>query len=224
MRTLPIVALAVTLMPAAAPAQTFNNELSVGWATIRPNERSSDVRGPFTPGGSQVGVSNAPTLAFTYQRYFTPNIGIEAVAAIPPEFDIRGVGALAGFGTLASTKKAAPTVTMNYHFLDTTAALRPFIGAGVNYTRFFDSKIENPAVTAAFGPTSLRLDDSWGPAVVAGLNYRLNERWSLSAVWYYMRIKTTVTLESQTPVGQMERRVDVDVNPSTFYAALRYRF
>ncbi len=105
-----------------------------------------------------------------------PTTSVSAVlAAWPFEHDIDGAVRLAGAGTVGDTKHLPPTVTVQYHF-DTGSKLHPYVGAGINYTNFFDE-----GTTGALAGASLDLDDSWGLAGEIGVDYELQNDWLVGA-------------------------------------------
>lgn len=65
---------------------------------------------------------------------------------------------------VAKTKHIPPTLSLQYHFLP-QSSVRPYIGAGVNYTVFFDE-----TTRGALEGTRLELRDSFGFAAEARLN------------------------------------------------------
>ena len=65
---------------------------------------------------------------------------IELLAATPFEHDISIKGAPVEAG---STKQLPPTLTVNWYPLGrSNSAFQPFIGAGVNYTYFWDEEVD----------------------------------------------------------------------------------
>ncbi len=108
---------------------------------------------------------------FTAEYFIRDNLGIELLAATPFSHDIT----LGGSTDAGSVDHLPPTLSLNYHF-PTNSAWKPYVGAGLNYTIFFDEK-------SPLG--DLELDNSFGIALQAGLDYqitdngsvRLNVRW-----------------------------------------------
>ena len=96
---------------------------------------------------------------------------------------------------------------------------QPFIGLGVNYTVFFDEDVSGEA-QKALGADNLSLDDSWGLAGRVGMDYMINDCWSLHAGAYYIDISTDAEVE--TALGTA--KVDVDVDPWVYTIGLGYRF
>lgn len=111
-----------------------------------------------------VGSSTRPTATLEY--LLTPNLGIELIAAWPFEHDVKLNGAAA-----ATVEQLPPTLSLQYHF-NAAGTVSPFLGIGVNYTRFFNIDERGPLAGA-----SLSLSSSWGFAAHAGLDFRINERW-----------------------------------------------
>lgn len=123
----------------------------------------------------QVGDGTAITFAATYM--LDRHWGIEALAALPVEHEI----ALQGSGTVARVRQLPPTLSLQYHFMDPNGRIRGYLGAGVNRTSFFDERTRG-----ALQGSELQLDDSWGPAVQAGLYLDIASRWfiNLDARWF----------------------------------------
>jgi outer membrane protein len=189
-----------------------------GAATVAPNEDSSDV----TPlAGSQgAKVNNDTQLGLTLTYMYTDHVGIELLAATPFEHDVKGTGAVIGGVDVASIKHLPPTLTLNYYPASADSKFQPYIGAGINYTIFFDEDADS-AFEAVAGKTDVELDDSWGLAFHAGIDYQINDRWSLNAAYWYLDIDTEATLKTAN-VGK--QKVDVDVDPDVYMIGLSYKF
>ena len=67
--------------------------------------------------------------------------------------------------------------------------MRPYIGAGLNYTLFFEED-----TTGALAGSRLELEDSVGAAGQLGIDIDLNERWFLNAEVRWMDIDTKAKL------------------------------
>ncbi|MCB1588549.1 MAG: OmpW family protein [Xanthomonadales bacterium] len=145
-----------------------------------------------------------PSLMVEY--LWTPNWGVEVLAAVPFEHEIRTGGAKIGEIT-----HLPPTVTLQYHF-NPEGSVSPYIGAGLNYTFIYDEEAKGP-----IAGSRLRLDDSFGLAAHAGIDFKLNERWSLGADIRWIDLNTDVTLDG-ADIGEAE------VDPLAYGAYLLYRF
>ena len=130
----------------------------VGVAQVAPDASSGSVLG----GG--VDVEDATGLGFSGTWFATPHIGIEVLAALPFEHDIVGSGALSGVD-IGSTKHLPPTLSLQYHF-QPQGQIRPYVGAGINYTRF--SSVDLPA-----GFTIEK--NSFGPSLQAGVDIEISK-------------------------------------------------
>lgn len=120
---------------------------------IRPNNPTLNV------GGADVDVENKiiPEVDFSY--FFTPNIAAELVLTYPQKHDVTLAGT-----NIGSFKHLPPTLTAQYHFTP-ESNFRPYVGAGINYTR-----ISN--VDLLGGAASLD-KNSWGGALQAGFDYKV---------------------------------------------------
>lgn len=89
---------------------------------------------PF-PGSIGITNSFVPEIDGTY--FLTDHIGVEVIAATTQHsvhFTPSGSSKL----DLGSAWLLPPTVTAQYHF-DPEGAIRPYVGAGINYTFFYDT-------------------------------------------------------------------------------------
>jgi outer membrane protein len=103
-----------------------------------------------------------PEVDFSY--FFTPQFAVELVLTYPQKQTIRSGGTEIG-----SLKHLPPTLTAQYHFT-TLGAFKPYVGAGVNYTRFSSVSFA-PAVEAALQPTLSK--NSFGLALQAGFDFEV---------------------------------------------------
>ena len=67
--------------------------------------------------------------------FFTPNIVAELILTYPQKHEVR-----LGGDTLCTLKHLPPSLLVQYHFTD-RGAFKPYVGAGVNYTRFSSVKL-----------------------------------------------------------------------------------
>lgn len=100
-----------------------------------------------------------------------------------------------------------PTLTVQYHFAP-DAHIRPYIGAGVNYTIFYSSKASS-ALESAIGDTKLKLKDSFGYALQAGVDIDITPRVFLNFDIKYIDIDTTARLTT----GSLVNRERVHLDP-----------
>lgn len=163
---------------------------------VLPNESAS-----ISPIGGDVEISDqvVPELDLTY--FFTDNVAVEVIAAVTPH-DVDAVGTALGDLNLGDVTLLPPTVTLQYHF-DTGTNFRPYVGAGVNWTHFFDA--DTPF-------DSIDYDDSFGLAGQVGFDYYVNDVWFLNFDVKYVDISPEVTIDATTAAGAVVT-ADVDIDP-----------
>ncbi len=172
----------------------------VGVAKVEPKSDNGTLAG----GTIAVDVESKTDFAFTLGYRFHDNVGVELLAALPFEHDINLNGE-----KLASTKHLPPTLTLQYYPLGGTQALvQPYLGAGVNYTRFSSEKSE-------LG--DLNLESSWGLAGQVGVDVLVDENWSINAAAWYIDIDTDASLDGNS-LGT------VNIDPWVIMAGVGYRF
>ncbi|WP_435953410.1 outer membrane protein OmpW [Dryocola sp. BD626] len=183
--------------------------MRAGTATVRPTEGSDDVLGM---GGFNV--SNNTQLGLTFDYMVTDNIGIELLAATPFRHKV-GLGAT---GDLATVKQLPPTLMAQWYFGDAKSKARPYIGAGVNYTTFFDTDFNQTGKDA--GLSDLSVKDSWGAAGQVGLDYMVDDDWLLNMSVWYMDIDTEVKFKA----GGEQQNIKTRIDPWVFMFSAGYRF
>lgn len=191
----------------ATPAQARQGDVLIRLRGIMvaPNEKSSSVLPGFP--GEKVSVDNAvtPEIDFTYMA--TDHIGFELIAATTKHSASGRTGTTGSLGKLASTWVLPPTLTAQYHFLP-EGKIRPYVGAGVNYTVFYNEKASS-ALEGAVGDTKVHMSDSFGVAGQAGVDIQLNDRMFLNLDVKYIDMDTTTRL-STTAAGVQKVRVHLD--------------
>jgi outer membrane protein len=205
---------------------TPDNEIRVGMYAIFFSASAQDISGPYTPSGLNGTVKNVDTPYLAYVRTLSEHWLMELAVGDPPDTKIYGKGP-AYLGSepyqgqeLASAKWAAPTLLFNYKFLDDTHALRPYIGAGINYVNFVDRKSSAAADAVFGGPTQLSLSRSLGPAATAGLSYRLAPHWGLYASYSYSRVRTDLSADTAGII----RTTRISFQPGSLVVSAGYSF
>jgi len=187
-------------------AGRFQVKLGASW--IQPEESAT-----ISVIGGDVDISDevVPTLQVEY--FFTDNISAELLCCVATH-DVKAVGTSLGTVDLGKVSHFPPTVTLKYHWTD-FGAFEPYVGAGVNYTTFYDDELP------AGGPVSaISYDDSFGGALQLGFDYRLDDHWSLNLDIRKIWISTDVKLTA----GEATIDADVDVNPLIVTIGSGYRF
>lgn len=207
MRTLkllcPLAAAAALFIATPALAQQAGDwTFGLGAHVVSPKSDNGSLAG----GALDVEVGDNWRPTFTGEYFFRDNWGIEVLASLPFEHDIELNGVKAG-----STQHLPPTVSLQYHF-NGSDKVKPFIGAGVNYTLFFSQETTGPLAGA-----DLDLENSLGLALHGGLDFavgtdkfiRLDARW--------IDIDTDVKVNG-ADVGT------VNIDPMVYGAAFVWKF
>ena len=156
--------------------------------------------------GLSINNKTFPEVDFSY--FIAPNIAAELILTYPQKQTIYSNGSAIG-----SLKHLPPTLTLQYHFLP-TGTVRPYVGAGVNYTNF--SSVEfAPAVQTALHPSIKR--NSWGAAWQIGADVEVAKGTYLNFDLKKVDLKTTV-YSSGTAAGKFK------VNPTLASIGLGWRF
>lgn len=123
---------------------------------------------------------------------------------------------------ISTVRQWAPTVFFNYRFLDPSSGFRPFVGLGINVTRF-------KARTTAGGDTlyadgarpEISLSDSIGPAVQVGASYKLDRNWSINASVATAKVDNKLTIKTASGLRQES---SFRFNPTALTATVGYSF
>ncbi len=208
----PLLALSI-LTSLTAPAAFAHKQgdflIRGGIATVVPNESSDDVLGL-----GEFGVSNNTQIGLTFGYMLTDNLSLEILAATPFKHKV----SLKGLGDIAEVKQLPPTLMVQYYFGDRNSKIRPYVGAGLNYTTFFSEDFNSTGTEA--GLSDLSLDDSWGLAANLGMDYMLNDAWSVGASVWYADISTDVNFKA----GTKDVSINTDIDPLIFMLSVGYKF
>lgn len=228
------LSLAVAVSAAMVSTQALAYEegdwiVRVGATMVDPDASSSivTVDGVDAFAGSKVDVEDDTQLGLNIEYMISPNLGIELLAATPFEHTVKAKGTLAtalsgnGGTDVASVKQLPPTLSLNYHF-DTNSAWQPYIGVGINYTVFFSEDGSSELEATLGSDTDVELDDSWGLAAQAGVNYHVDDKWLINASVRYIDISTDAEITIKANGAKIE--TDVDVDPYVYTLSVGYKF
>ncbi|MFK8048792.1 MAG: OmpW family protein [Halioglobus sp.] len=219
------------LLPATANAFEANSWIvRAGISQVAPDESSDQLQLNGSEqafidavGPADLSVDNNTQLGLTFEYMLTDNWGIEVLAATPFEHTASGTDTLSGLD-VADIKHLPPTVSAIYHF-NAGSAFRPYVGAGINYTIFFDEDLTSEAESAfeGLGLTGgdVELDDSWGLALQVGADYNISGNWWLNASVRWIDISTTAEVSFD---GGTEVSSDVDIDPFVYSIKIAYAF
>jgi outer membrane protein len=128
-------------------------------------------------------VDNKTFPEFDISYFLTPNLALELVLTYPQKHTIYSNGTEIG-----SLKHLPPTLSFQYHF--TGLPVRPYVGVGLNYTRFSNVEFQ-PAVVAALAPTIKK--NSVGLALGAGVDVPMGGGWVFNVDVKKVKIETDVS-------------------------------
>lgn len=212
--------LALAMATAPALAASAGDWILRGSLTqVRPDESNGGLSNNAGLTDLEVEVEEGTALGLTAAYFVTDNIAIELLASTPFSHDLSVDSSTPNIGNpdIGEIKHLPPTLSVQYHF--DAGALRPYVGAGINYTLFFDESTDGEIEAVGFD--DLELDDSVGPAVQIGADYELGNGWLLNLDARYIDIDTEATL---TGPGGARLKTDVDIDPYVFSLGVGYRF
>lgn len=113
--------------------------------------------------------------------FINPNFALELVLTVPQKQTLTASGTAIG-----NLKHLPPTLMAQYHFDQLGAGtFRPYVGAGVNYTRFSSVSL----------PNGVDIDrSSWGPALQVGMDIPLGKQLYLNLDVKKVYIRTDVSV------------------------------
>lgn len=192
--------LAATLLCSLVAGTAMAQQAAEGpWMVRARAVHLNSANGDSTGLGLAINDKWMPEVDVSY--FFNKNVALELVLTVPQKHTLSSRGT--AIGTL---KHLPPTLMAQYHF-DATG-FKPYVGAGVNYTRF--SSVSLPA-----GVDIKR--NSWGPALQAGVDIPVGGNMYLNLDVKKVYIRTDV---SAGGVGLGKFKVD----PVLFGLGLGWRF
>lgn len=226
-RKLSILLVASLVMLLSAPAYTQEEGdwlLRMGVVNFDP----SDSRGLLQASsglnlnGAAVTMNDNSQLGVTIGYMLSDSwaIEVETSASFKHEIAINGLQAQ-GLNTnsLGDTYLVTPTLSALYYFGPSSRKLRPYIGAGINYTRFFQSSLSTQS-RAELNARDLELDESVGLALRAGVDWELNNGWFINTSVSRIDMNTTIGFQS----GTDRFAGDLTLNPWIYMFTLGHKF
>ncbi|WP_417506122.1 OmpW family outer membrane protein [Marinomonas gallaica] len=194
-----LLSAAIVSAPFAMAHEAGDMFVRGGLINVMPDESST---------GLDLGVGNDLQVGLTATYMYSDNVGIELLAATPFTHDVT----LAGAGKIGEVSHLPPSLMAQYYFGNAESTVRPYVGAGLNYTVFFDEE-----TTGAIAGTDLDLDNSFGLALQAGVDYNISKNLFVNASLWYMDISTDVKLDGV-------KSAELDIDPLGFMASVGYTF
>jgi outer membrane protein len=220
-KSLLVLALAAAFLPTLAQAEAGDWVVRLRATNVNPSESSKlgeKTDAAYGAGASAMlyGGSNAnlevdsntiPELDISY--YFTKNIAAELILALGTKHDVN-TSANGVKHKLGEVNLLPPTLTLQWHF-NPDQTFDPYVGAGISYVRAMDNGLNYEGVAP------IRVDrNSWGPALQAGLDINLTDRWLLNLdvkkIWFDTDVKIDAAVLGPSAAGW--RKIDeLDIDP-----------
>lgn len=222
-----IVAASTVLSGQAMAREAGDIIVRLGAATVDPSGVDSDE---ITLNGAGLdaeisSIDSNTQLGLTVTWMATDKIGLDLLAATPFDHDIRADG-LEGLGIrkVGETSHLPPTLSVQYHPMGgSDANFQPFVGVGLNYTTFFDEDASKELENSLGEKYDLDLEDSWGLAVQAGVDYFVTDNIALNATVWWIDIETDATLKGKDS-GNKIKADSVDIDPWVYMVGIGYKF
>ncbi|ESY15360.1 membrane protein [Mesorhizobium sp. LNJC394B00] len=160
--------------------------------------------------GSDLSYSNTVTPELDISYFFTDNIATELILGTTYA-NIDGQGTIGGLGKIGKVWLLPPTLTLQYHFTD-LGAFKPYVGAGVNYTIFYNQD--------AGSADALKVKNTFGTALQVGFDYMVDQHWGVNfdVKKLFLKPDFDVTVDGAKLTGKAE------LDPWLIGAGLTYRF
>lgn len=155
--------------------------------------------------GGDVAISNAliPELDITY--FFTENFAAELILGTA-KHDVQAINTAAGDVNLGSVWLLPPTLTAQYHFYTSDKKVfKPYIGAGVNYTLFYNVKSGDVA--------DVSYDNALGYAAQLGFDLMVDETFFINVDVKRLFLSTDVSVDASNLAPGLIIPAEVDINP-----------
>lgn len=196
--------IALALLMAAASSAALADQGDI-IARARIINISPNVQTSQTLSALNVGVSSetVPELDFTYM--LTNNLGAELILATARH------KVSSSIGDLGKVSHLPPTVTLQYHFAPQNS-VRPYVGAGVTYARFYDTSLQGAGGTISVDK------NSFGPALQLGTDIAIDKSYFVNLDVKKLWIKTDVTHSVLGNLGTLK------INPYVFGIGIGAKF
>lgn len=236
--------IAASFLPAVAFAEAGDIVVRLRAVNISPDEDSNlKARGGPGIGGGDIGDAGGaeplmldgelrvdsntiPELDISY--YITKNIAVELILATGSKHDVKlkntRTDATATFANgdldenLGEVNALPPTLTVQWHF-NPDQMIDPYVGAGVNYTRFMDKNLSHSV------GGDIEIDrNSWGGALQAGVDVNLSNGWLLNADVKKVWIDADVSFHHGNGAFPKQKIDSLDIDPWVFGIGVGKRF
>ena len=165
-------------------------------------------------GDVQISDTFIPELDFTY--FFTEHFAAELILGTA-KHDVKAINTVAGDIDLGSAWLLPPTLTAQYHFyVSDKKNVKPYIGAGINYTLFYN--VKSGAVA------DVKYDNALGYAAQVGIDLNLTDTFFINIDAKRLFLKTDVTVDATNLVPGLVVPAEVTIDPWLFGIGVGMRF
>ena len=202
------------------------NLVALGLYAVSFHAHADDLSGPYTPPGLNVRNPSIETLYVGYMRRLSPHFDVELALGAPPltKSVAKGPATVGSVPfndqTIATARWLSPNLLVKYYLFSPSAMFRPYLGVGVNYTRFYSRQVTSAGDAISGGPTSLSLPYSVGPVGNVGVSWNALDRVAVNLSWSAAWVNTRLT----TDTAGVLRTSHVEFNPRAVVLAVGYRF
>ena len=156
------------------------------------------------------------------------NWGLNTIVAVPPENDIDTYGLEPLGVSQLATFKWVPLILAVQYYIPTGTRFEPYVGLGLNYTYFFDEETVDSLDDSLFASdTELEIDPAFGWVAQVGVDYHINNNWTISAAAYYIDLETDAELNITNTAllgGDATLKTSAEVNPMVYMLNIGYKF
>lgn len=208
MKKIALAVMGAALSAASAGAMAYEAGdilVRAGVASVQP-----DVTDKVAGGAFALDVDDNAQVGLNFVYMLTPQFGVELLAATPFKHDVTAGGTVIG-----ETTHLPPTVTVQW-YPKVSDSVQPFVGVGLNYTTFWDAKL-NATGKGATGADKLSLPYSTGLAMEAGVDVKVADNVFVSASVWKIDIDTEVRLDGVS-AGELQ------IDPLAYMIGVGYKF
>ncbi|MGI9132629.1 MAG: OmpW/AlkL family protein [Rhodoferax sp.] len=211
-------ALATTTGAGAQTAGTWM--VRAGLMTLAPQVNSGFLSKPDFYEGSKVDVRAATQVGGGISYMYTDNISVDVPFALPFKHKIVGAGAIKGEGDIGEVQALPATVFLQYRFLESTSAVRPYVGLGATYAYFFNPQ-GSGRLTATLNPggppSSFTVDSKFIVTPQIGATFAVNDKWFVDVFYSKSKLNTRTTFADG-------HTIDADLDPISYGIAVGTKF
>ena len=160
--------------------------------------------------GSDLSYSDTVVPEIDISYFFTDNIAAELVLGTTYA-KVNGEGTASAFGEIGKSWLLPPTLTLQYHFTD-FGAFKPYVGAGVNYTIFYNQSGKSV--------DDLDVKNAFGVALQAGFDYMIDDHWGFNVDVKKIFLRP----DWEVQAGGTKLEGDTKLDPWLIGAGVTYRF